>query len=294
MLLGCGLGEVSRDLPVPGRDLRRRALRDGVPAAAEPPRQRTSDKLSKDARRWPPARNVDRDRRRRHWQRLRRHLATAMARSRVTQFEMMPMPPEQGKQAARRGRTGRLKLRTSSSHDEGLLAASSPSLTKEVPAARRKATLTGAELTVQIEFKDGKLTEVAGSEKSACRAQGRAGSAGDGLHHRRCPQGLLHVVRRRRSTQRGNAKAGVDEKAGYKTSRRQGVGLPATCAAAKVAGGVGDPRRPPGRACRRQGADGRDRAAAVARRRRPRCVSSIAPPCAPSWPRRRRRVPCLG
>ena len=59
--------------------------------------------------------------------------------------------------------------------------------------------------------------------------------------------------------QRGNVAASTDD---YRTSTRQGL-CRRRHAPRPVAGGLGDPRRPPGRARRRQVSDGLDAAAAV-------------------------------
>ena len=78
----------------------------------------------------------------------------------VTQFEVMPQPPEE----ENRPMTWPywpLKLRTSSSHEEGcerVFAISTKEFTGE------KGKVTGLK-TVQVEWKDGKIVEVAGSEK---------------------------------------------------------------------------------------------------------------------------------
>ncbi len=78
----------------------------------------------------------------------------------VTQFEVMPMPPE----VENRPLTWPywpIKLRTSSSHAEGCtreFAISTKAFTGE------KGKVKGL-TTVQVEFKDGKLTEVEGTEK---------------------------------------------------------------------------------------------------------------------------------
>ena len=78
----------------------------------------------------------------------------------VTQFEVMPQPPEE----ENRPMTWPywpLKLRTSSSHDEGcerVFAISTKEFTGE------KGKVTGLK-TVQVEWRDGKMVEVAGSEK---------------------------------------------------------------------------------------------------------------------------------
>ncbi len=78
----------------------------------------------------------------------------------VTQFEVMPMPPEQ----ENRPMTWPywpIKLRTSSSHDEGCTREFAIS-TKEFTGEKGKVKgLT----TVQVEFKDGKLTEVEGTQQ---------------------------------------------------------------------------------------------------------------------------------
>ncbi len=78
----------------------------------------------------------------------------------VTQFEVMPQPPE----VENRPMTWPywpLKLRTSSSHDEGCVREFAIS-TKEFTGEKGKVkSLT----TVQVEFKDGKLVEVPGTEK---------------------------------------------------------------------------------------------------------------------------------
>ena len=83
----------------------------------------------------------------------------------VTQFEVMPMPPEQENKALV-WPYWPLKLRTSSSHDEsaekGLLKREFAISTKEFVGKNGK--LTGLK-TVQVEMKEGKLVEVPGTEK---------------------------------------------------------------------------------------------------------------------------------
>jgi glutamate synthase (NADPH/NADH) small chain len=79
----------------------------------------------------------------------------------VTQFELMPEPPVE----ENRPMTWPywpLKLRTSSSHDEGCTREFAIS-TKEFIGEKGK--LTGLK-TVHIEFKDGKMVEIAGTEKT--------------------------------------------------------------------------------------------------------------------------------
>jgi glutamate synthase (NADPH) small chain len=85
-----------------------------------------------------------------------RHGATS-----VTQFEVMPMPPEMENKPMV-WPYWPTKLRTSSSHEEGCERAFSVS-TKEFIGEKGKLT---ALKTVNVEFKDGKLVEVPGSEKT--------------------------------------------------------------------------------------------------------------------------------
>ena len=100
------------------------------------------------------------------------------------------------------------KLRTSSSHEEGC-SREFAIATKEFMGEKGK--LTGLK-TVQIEFKDGKLAEVAGTEKVwpaelVLLAMGFTN-----------PLSQLLQSFGVDADARGNAKAGVDEKTGYKTS----------------------------------------------------------------------------
>jgi glutamate synthase (NADPH/NADH) small chain len=155
-----GGSEQSRDLPVPGREL------DGVHFAMEfLPQQNklnAGDKLT---------------------QQLRadgKHVivigggdtgsdcvgtSTRHGALSVTQFEVMPMPPEQENKPLV-WPYWPLKLRTSSSHDEsaeqGILKREFAISTKAFTGENGK--LTGL-TTVQVEFKDGKLVEIAGTEQ---------------------------------------------------------------------------------------------------------------------------------
>jgi glutamate synthase (NADPH/NADH) small chain len=83
----------------------------------------------------------------------------------VVQFEVMPMPPEQENKPLV-WPYWPLKLRTSSSHDEsaekGLLKREFAISTKEFIGENGK--VTGVK-TVRVEWKDGKMVEVAGSEE---------------------------------------------------------------------------------------------------------------------------------
>ncbi len=78
----------------------------------------------------------------------------------VTQFEVMPQPPEQENKPLV-WPYWPLKLRTSSSHEEGCVREFAVS-TKEFFGKNGK--VTGLK-TVQVEFKDGKFNEVPGTEK---------------------------------------------------------------------------------------------------------------------------------
>jgi glutamate synthase (NADPH) small chain len=155
-----GGSEQSRDLPAPGRDL------DGIHFAMEflPQQNKVNagDKLKGQLRA------------------EGKHVivigggdtgsdcvgtSTRHSAASVTQFEVMPMPPEQENKPLV-WPYWPLKLRTSSSHDEseakGLLKREFAISTKEFIGEKGK--VTGLK-TVQVEFKDGKMVEVPGSEK---------------------------------------------------------------------------------------------------------------------------------
>lgn len=155
-----GGSEQSRDLPVPGREL------DGVHFAMEflPQQNKVNagDKLKNQLR-------AD-----------GKHVivigggdtgsdcvgtSTRHGALSVTQFEVMPQPPEHENKPLV-WPYWPLKLRTSSSHDEsaekGILAREFAISTKAFVGKNGK--LTGLK-TVNVEFKDGKLVEIAGTEK---------------------------------------------------------------------------------------------------------------------------------
>ena len=125
----------------------------------------------------------------------------------VTQFEVMPQPPEE----ENRPMTWPywpLKLRTSSSHEEGCVREFAVS-TKAFTGDNGKVTgLT----TVHVEFKDGKLVEIAGTEK----------------HHQAdlvlLAMGFVNPVATVldafgvEKDARANAKASTDERGGYATN----------------------------------------------------------------------------
>ena len=155
-----GGSEQSRDLPVPGRDL------DGVHFAMEflPQQNKVNagDKLKGQLR--ADGKHVivigGGDTGSDCVGTSTRHGAVS-----VTQFEVMPQPPEEENKPLV-WPYWPLKMRTSSSHDEsaekGILAREFAISTKEFVGKGGK--LTGLK-TVHVEFKDGKLVEIPGTEK---------------------------------------------------------------------------------------------------------------------------------
>jgi glutamate synthase (NADPH) small chain len=125
----------------------------------------------------------------------------------VTQFEVMPQPPE----VEDRPLTWPywpLKLRTSSSHEEGCTREFAVS-TKELVGAKGKVT---ALRTVQVTMEAGKLVEVAGTEKEykadlVLLAMGFVNPVSTVLQ-------AFGVDR----DARGNAKAHTEDKGGYRTN----------------------------------------------------------------------------
>jgi glutamate synthase (NADPH/NADH) small chain len=150
-----GGSEQSRDLPVPDRDL------DGIHFAMEflPQQNKVNagDKLKNQLR--ADGKHVivigGGDTGSDCVGTSNRHGATS-----VTQFEVMPQPPEH-EDKPMVWPYWPLKLRTSSSHDEGCTREFAIS-TKEFVGKNGK--VTGLK-TVHVEFKDGKLVEIAGTEK---------------------------------------------------------------------------------------------------------------------------------
>ena len=150
-----GGSEQSRDLPVPGRDL------DGIHFAMEflPQQNKVNagDKLKSQLR--ADGKNVivigGGDTGSDCVGTSNRHGAVS-----VTQFEVMPEPPKEENRPLT-WPYWPMKLRTSSSHEEGC--------TREFAVSTKafkgeKGKLTGL-TTVHVEFKDGKLVEIAGTEK---------------------------------------------------------------------------------------------------------------------------------
>ncbi|MDP4301943.1 glutamate synthase subunit beta [Leptothrix discophora] len=198
----CGGSEQSRDLPVPGREL------EGVHFAMEflPQQNKVNagDKLKNQLR--AEGKHVivigGGDTGSDCVGTSNRHGAAS-----VTQFEVMPQPPEQENKPLV-WPYWPLKLRTSSSHEEGCVREFAIS-TKAILGEKGKVT---ALQTVNVEFKDGKLVEVAGTEKTykadlVLLAMGFVNPVNTVLE-------AFGVEK----DPRGNAKAGVDIDAGYKTN----------------------------------------------------------------------------
>ncbi|MFY9514562.1 MAG: glutamate synthase subunit beta [Rubrivivax sp.] len=201
-----GGAETSRDLPVPGREL------DGVHFAMEfLPQQNkvvAGDKLKGQLR--AEGKHVivigGGDTGSDCVGTSNRHGAAS-----VTQFELMPMPPEQENKALT-WPYWPYKLRTSSSHDEGCERTFAIA-TKEFVAGtgKDKGRIVGLK-TVQVEFQGGKMAEVAGTEKEwkadlVLLAMGFVAPVA----------GVLDAFGIDKDS-RGNAKATTDERGGYKTS----------------------------------------------------------------------------
>jgi glutamate synthase (NADPH/NADH) small chain len=197
-----GGSETSRDLPVPGREL------DGVHFAMEfLPQQNkvvAGDKLKGQLR--ADGKHVivigGGDTGSDCVGTSNRHGAAS-----VTQFELMPMPPEEEDRPLT-WPYWPYKLRTSSSHEEGCQREFAIA-TKEFVGQNGK--LTGLK-TVHLEWKGGKMTEVPGTEKEVpadlvLLAMGFTAPVGSVLE-------AFGVER----DGRGNAKAGTDFIGGYETN----------------------------------------------------------------------------
>ena len=126
----------------------------------------------------------------------------------VTQFELLPQPPEQEDKALV-WPNWPIKLRTSSSHEEGCARDWSVA-TKRFEGANGKVTKLVA---VRVEWKDGKIAEVAGSEfelkaELVLLAMGFLGPV---------QQGLMEELGLAKDA-RGNVKATTDGAGCYQTS----------------------------------------------------------------------------
>lgn len=125
----------------------------------------------------------------------------------VTQFEVMPQPPEQENKPLV-WPYWPLKLRTSSSHEEGA--------TREFAIATKEFIGKGGKVTglktVKLEFIDGKMTEVKGSEKTY---EADLVLLAMGFLNPMSP--VLEAFGVQKDA-RGNAQAGTDEEGGYATN----------------------------------------------------------------------------
>jgi len=132
----------------------------------------------------------------------------------VTQFEVMPMPPEQENKPLV-WPYWPTKLRTSSSHEEGCVREFAIA-TKEFVAAndakgKDKGRVVGLK-TVHIEFKDGRFIEIAGTEK-----EHKADLVLLAMGFTNPVPTVLDAFGVDKDA-RGNARAGTDDGSGYKTN----------------------------------------------------------------------------
>ncbi|HON29868.1 MAG TPA: glutamate synthase subunit beta [Ottowia sp.] len=129
----------------------------------------------------------------------------------VTQFELMPMPPEQEDKPLT-WPYWPYRLRTSSSHEEGCERQFAIA-TKEfiAGAGKDKGRIVGLK-TVEVEWAGGKMTEVPGTEKTW---QADLVLLAMGFVH---PVGSVLEAFGIDKDARGNARAGTDAVTGYRTS----------------------------------------------------------------------------
>jgi glutamate synthase (NADPH) small chain len=130
----------------------------------------------------------------------------------VTQFELMPMPPEQENKPLT-WPYWPTKLRTSSSHEEGCERAFAIATKQFIGDAKDgKSGKVKALKTVQVQWKDGKMAEVPGTEKEVpadlvLLAMGFVSPVPTVLE-------AFGVEK----DARGNARAGTDDDSGYRTN----------------------------------------------------------------------------
>ena len=212
---------------------RRRPFRDGVPAAAEQGRRRRQGARTRSAA---DRQARGRHRRRRHRLRLRRHLATATAR-RASPSSSCCRSRRSRRTSRWSGPTGRSSCAPRRQHEEGC-ERDFAIATKEFIGEKRQGQ---ARLkTVRVEWKDGKMVEVPGTEIEMPRPTWCcwrwASSA-------RCSQvleefGVEQGCARQRQGQHRWRRRLRDHRAEGVRRRRH--------APRPVAGRLGDPRRPPG------------------------------------------------
>jgi glutamate synthase (NADPH/NADH) small chain len=205
-VLLAGGSETSRDLPVPGREL------DGVHFAMEfLPQQNkvvAGDKLRKQIR-------AD-----------GKHVivigggdtgsdcvgtCNRQGAASVTQFELMPQPPEEEDKPLT-WPYWPYKLRTSSSHEEGCKREFAIATKAFVPGTGKdKGRVAGLE-TVQVQWQGGRMVEVPGTEK-----EWRADLVLLAMGFTAPVASVLDAFGVERDA-RGNARAGTDDGSGYRTS----------------------------------------------------------------------------
>ncbi len=202
-LLLCGGAETSRDLPVPGREL------DGVMFAMEflPPQNKVNagDKINGQVK--ATGKHVivigGGDTGSDCVGTSNRHGAAS-----VTQFELLPMPPDQ----ENRPMTWPywpVKLRTSSSHQEGCEREFAIATKSLVAATGKNKGRVTALKTVRVEWQGGKMVEVPGSEQDhpadlVLLAMGFT-----------APVSAMLQAFGVEADSRGNAKAGTEAEGGY-------------------------------------------------------------------------------
>jgi glutamate synthase (NADPH) small chain len=130
----------------------------------------------------------------------------------VTQFELMPMPPEQENKPLT-WPYWPVKLRTSSSHEEGCERAFAIA-TKQIigDAKDGKGGKVKALRTVQVKWQDGKMVEVPGTEKEY-----PAGLVLLAMGFVSPVSSVLEAFGIEKDA-RGNARAGTDDGSGYRTN----------------------------------------------------------------------------
>ncbi|MCG3189782.1 MAG: Glutamate synthase [NADPH] small chain [Burkholderiaceae bacterium] len=203
-VLLAGGAEASRDLPVPGRDL------EGVHFAMEFLPQQNKVNAGDRVRGQITARG--------------KHVivigggdtgsdcvgtSNRQGAASVTQFELMPMPPEHENKPLT-WPYWPIKLRTSSSHEEGCQREFAIA-TKQFVGERKGGQLKALK-TVQVQWRDGKMTEIPGTEKDhpadlVLLAMGFVSPVAAVLEAFEVDVDV-----------RGNARAGTDDATGYRTN----------------------------------------------------------------------------
>ena len=239
-----GGAEKARDLPIPGTRAQGHPFRDGLPAAAEPPRQRrgaaaTVEPILATGKHVVVIGGGDTG---------SDCIGTSIRQGAmsVTNFEIMPQPPEHENKPLT-WPLWPLKLRTSSSHEEGV--------TRDFAVLTTKFTGENGQVkTLHCARADAKFQPIPGTE---FEIEADLVLLAMGFVHP-VHEGMIKSLGVELDP-RGNVKA---DQIAYRDLAAEGVRR-RRHAARPVAGGVGDPRRPPVRPRDRQVPDGIDDAAAV-------------------------------